>query len=122
MSHAPKHALKILLATTWMAGVGLAQPAKEIPVASLASSVVQTVPQFGDTAVDPALKEIRVTFSKDMITNRLWSVLQISKESFPETAGQFLYLPDKRTCVIPVKSKPGKPYGLWFNPKNRSWD
>jgi hypothetical protein len=99
-----------------LATVALAQQAaKEISVKTMPPSVVKTVPQAGDTAVDPALKEITVTFSKDMKTNRMWAVCQISKETFPETAGQIHYLPDRRTCVVPVKLEPGKTYVLWFN-------
>ncbi|NOS72888.1 MAG: hypothetical protein HOP33_23555 [Verrucomicrobia bacterium] len=86
----------------------------EISVKAQPASVVKTVPAAGDTAVDPALKEISVTFSKDMKTNRMWSICQISKESFPETAGQIHYK-DNRTCVMPVKLEPGKTYVLWFN-------
>ena len=86
----------------------------EISVKAQPASVVKTVPASGDTGVDPALKEISVTFSKDMKTNRMWSICQISKESFPETAGQIHYK-DNRTCVMPVKLEPGKTYVLWFN-------
>ena len=86
----------------------------EISVKTQPASVVKTVPVAGETAVNPALKEISVTFSKDMKTNRMWSVCQISKESFPETAGQIHYT-DNRTCVMPVKLEPGKTYVLWFN-------
>ena len=82
---------------------------------SMPPVVVKTSPQAGDTAVDPALNEIRVTFSKDMQADRMWSVVQVSKESFPEVNGQIHYLVDKRTCVIPVKLQPGKTYVLWFN-------
>ncbi len=85
-----------------------------ISVKAQPASVVKTVPAAGDTAVDPALKEITVTFSKDMKTNRMWSICQISKESFPETDGQIHYV-NKRTCVMPVKLEPGKTYVLWFN-------
>jgi RNA polymerase sigma-70 factor (ECF subfamily) len=88
--------------------------AAEVSVSGMAPSVVKTVPQCGDTAVDPALKEIRVTFSKDMTTNRMWSICQISKESFPQGAGQVHYV-DNRTCVMPVTLEPGKTYVLWFN-------
>lgn len=84
-------------------------------VKSLPPSVVSTIPQCGDTAVDPALKEIRVTFSKDMITEKMWSICQVSKDSFPESAGEIRYLADKRTCVFPVKLQAGKTYVLWFN-------
>ena len=86
-----------------------------VSVKTMPPSAVKTVPQAGDTAVDPALKEITVTFSKDMMTDRMWSFCQISDETFPEKAGEIHYLPDKRTCVMPVKLEPGKTYVLWFN-------
>ena len=84
-------------------------------VRSLPPSVVKTVPQAGDTAVDPALKEIQVTFSKDMMTERMWSVCQISNETFPKTGKGIHYLKDKRTIVVPVELEPEKTYVLWFN-------
>jgi hypothetical protein len=84
-------------------------------VKTMAPSVVKTVPQAGDTAVDPALTELRVTFSKDMKTDRMWSFCQISAETFPAKAGEVHYLADKRTCVMPVKLEPGKTYVIWFN-------
>jgi RNA polymerase sigma-70 factor (ECF subfamily) len=78
--------------------------------------VVKTVPAAGDTKVDAATtKEIRVTFSKDM-ADQSWSWSQISRESFPETTGKPRYDADKRTCILPVKLKPGKTYVLWLNP------
>ena len=98
-----------------IATVALAQTAKEISLRTMPPSVIKTVPQAGDTAVDPALQEITVTFSKEMKTNRMWAVCQVSKETFPATAGQIHYLPDQRTCVVPVKLEPGKTYVLWFN-------
>ena len=105
----------IAMAGTLLAVAALAQAVKEYSVKSLPPSVVKTVPQCGATDVDPALKEITVTFSKDMITERMWSVCQVSKETFPETPGQIHYKADKRTCVVPVKLEPGKTYVLWFN-------
>lgn len=86
-----------------------------VSVKSLPPSVVSTVPQAGDTAVDAATREIRVTFSKDMTTQRSWSVVQLSKETVPLIDGEVRYLEDKRTCVIPVKLEPGKKYAVWFN-------
>jgi hypothetical protein len=74
-----------------------AQEPKTITVTALPPSVVQTVPRAGDLAVDPALREIRVTFSKDMLTDRMWAVCQISKESFPQMDGEIHYLADRRT-------------------------
>jgi RNA polymerase sigma-70 factor (ECF subfamily) len=106
-----KPLIAILLAATALA---VAED-KPVTVEAMPPSVVKTVPQAGDMAVDPALKEITVTFSKDMITDRMWSICQISKDSFPEGAGKIHYLADKRTCVFPVKLQPGKTYVLWFN-------
>ena len=63
----------------------------------------------------PNLKEITVTFSKDM-TDRSWSIPQTTPdENYPESAGEIHYLPDKRTCVMPVKLQPGRTYVVWFN-------
>ena len=107
----------IALAVALMAGgMGGAQDeVTEISVATMAPSVVKTVPQAGVTDVDPNLKEITVTFSKDMQTDRMWAICQINKENFPEKAGEIHYLADKRTCVFPVKLQPGRTYVLWFN-------
>jgi RNA polymerase sigma-70 factor (ECF subfamily) len=74
------------------------------------------VPPAGATDVDPALKELTFTFSKDMVDGN-WSVCQSTpKENFPEPGvGKMHYLPDKRTCVMPVKLQPGRTYVLWLN-------
>lgn len=78
--------------------------------------VVKTVPQSGDTDVDPKLSEIQVTFSKDMKTEKNWSFVQVSKESYPKTTGEPHYI-DKRTIVLPVALEPGKTYIIWINQK-----
>lgn len=88
---------------------------REITWDTLPPSVVKTVPQAGSTDVDPALKEISVTFSKDMLTEHMWAVVQISNNTFPKTRKGIHYREDKRTCVIPVDLEPGKTYVLWFN-------
>ena len=77
--------------------------------------VVTTVPKSGDTEVDPATTEIRASFSKDMMTDRMWSWVQVSDETFPQTTGDVHYLPDKRTCVLPVRLEPAKTYVIWIN-------
>jgi len=114
-----KHSMKYIAAITLallLAVVGDASAqSKEPSVDSMPPSVVNTVPQAGDTAVDPALKELRVTFSKDLITDRMWSFCQVSKETFPKSDGKIHYLADKRTCVMPVNLEPGKTYVLWIN-------
>jgi RNA polymerase sigma-70 factor (ECF subfamily) len=110
-----KATVGMIVAASLIASGALAQTAKEISVKTMPPSVVKTVPETGDTAVDPGLKEITVTFSKEMKTNRMWAVCQISKETFPTTAGQIHYLSDQRTCVVPVKLESEKTYVLWFN-------
>lgn len=84
-------------------------------VATLPPVVVKTVPESGDVGVDPTLGEIRVTFSKDMMTNDMWSWVMASEATFPKTQGKSHYLADKRTCVLPVKLDPGKTYVIWIN-------
>jgi hypothetical protein len=103
----------VLLAA--VAAVAAGAEDENVTVKSMPPSVVKTVPQAGDTAVDPVTKAIRVTFSKDMLTDRMWAVVQTSKETFPKVDGKIHYLDDKRTCVIPVKFEPDKTYVLWFN-------
>lgn len=88
---------------------------REITWDTLPPAVVRTVPQAGSTDVDPALKEITVTFSKDMLTERMWAVVRISNETFPKTGKNIHYRNDKRTCVIPVDLEPDKTYVMWFN-------
>ena len=86
-----------------------------VSVRSTPPVVVRTVPAAGDTAVDPATTEIRVTFSKPMQTEKMWSWVMMSKDSFPEITGPVHYLDDGRTCVAPVKLEPGRSYAVWFN-------
>lgn len=113
MKATSKPVIAILAATLLTINWAAAQTS-ETSVKTQPPAVVKTVPAAGDTAVDPALKEIAVTFSKDMKTNRMWAICQTSKETFPEGAGPIHYL-NNRTCVMPVKLEPGKTYVLWFN-------
>jgi RNA polymerase sigma-70 factor (ECF subfamily) len=76
--------------------------------------VLKTIPATGATDVDPALTEIRVTFSKEMHDGS-WSWVTLSKERFPEVTGKIHYEKDKRTCVLPVKLEPGKNYAISVN-------
>ena len=84
-------------------------------VKALPPVVVQTVPASGDTQVDATkIKEIRVTFSKEM-TDKSWSWSQISDDTFPKAEGAPRYEKDKKTCVYPVSLAPGRTYVLWLN-------
>ena len=88
---------------------------QETSVKAMPPSVVKTVPQSGDMAVDAtATKQITVTFSKDMMDGS-WSWSNVSKETTPEIVGKPKYLDDKRTCVVDVKLERKKTYVLWLN-------
>jgi hypothetical protein len=85
-----------------------------ISLAAAPPVVVHTVPEAGATGVDPSLSEIRVTFSKAM-QDGSWSWSTWGEENFPDLADKPRYLADSRTCVLPVKLKPGKFYATWLN-------
>jgi hypothetical protein len=80
-------------------------------VASSPPVVVKTLPQAGDVKVDPATTEIKVTFSKKM-ADKSWSWAGVDESWSPGTPR---YSADGKTCVLPVKLKPGKTYVLWVN-------
>ena len=104
--------LAVAFVTNWVLAEG-GQPVLSVEI--LPPVVVESVPQSGDTLVDAEkVKEIRVTFSKDMM-NGNWSLVQVSNETFPKSAGKPHYAKDKRTCVIPVALKPGRTYVIWLN-------
>ena len=85
---------------------------QEMSVAALPPVVVKTVPQAGDTKVDPSITEIRGTFSKRMTTGQNYSWAG-ADESWVN--GKPHWLADGRTCVLPVKLEPGKTYVVWLN-------
>jgi RNA polymerase sigma-70 factor (ECF subfamily) len=108
-----KHLILALLLT---AVVAQAQNPAKLTVENMPPSVIKTVPQAGDTNVDPGLKEVTVTFSKDMLTNKMWAWCSQTPDTFPEIdAKNIRFLKDKRTCVLPVKLQPGKTYIIWIN-------
>jgi hypothetical protein len=97
------------------AGTGIDQAApKTVTVKSMPPVVVKTELQAGDTQVDAAAPEIRVTFSKEM-ADKSWSWSQISDDTFPKVTGKPAYDKDRRTCVLPVKLETGKTYVIWLN-------
>ena len=108
----------IFLAGMLSMHVGAGHAEDNISVNTMPPVVVNTFPEAGDTSVDPATKEIRVTFSKEMMTQEMWSWVIVSKESFPQIVGDVRYLNDKKTCVAPVKLQAGKTYAIWFNSAN----
>jgi RNA polymerase sigma-70 factor (ECF subfamily) len=83
-------------------------------LAKLPPVVVNIEPNVGDDDADPELREIRVTFSKEM-TDRSWSWTEGNVYSVPKLDGKIHYESDKRTCVMPVKLEPGKTYVMGIN-------
>ena len=89
-------------------------PEPGIALASAPPVVVRTMPPAGAADVDPAVRELRVTFSKPM-TDQSWSWVQTGASSFPEITGRPHYSADHRTCTLPVKLKPNHAYTIWLN-------
>ena len=112
-----KHVAAILMTAIAVATLTGTVKAQEITVESMPPSVVKTVPACGDTTVPATTKQIKVTFSKDMMTKQMWSWCMQSPDSFPEITNQkgIKYLEDKRTCVLPVKLESGRTYAIWIN-------
>ena len=107
--------LLVVLATLFVCALPVA--ADEITLESVPPVVVKSFPEAGADGVDPAMTEIKVVFSKVMMTDSFsWSTA--SKDSFPETTGKPSYQDDKRTCVLPVHFKPGTTYAIWLNSNN----
>jgi predicted Ser/Thr protein kinase len=79
--------------------------------------VIETVPESGAMEVDPALTELRVTFSKPM-QDASWSWAIWNEENFPRMTAPPRYLPDERTCILPVQLDRGKTYAIWINSEN----
>lgn len=108
-----KNSITLSLAALATCLVGPASVA-EISLESAPPVVVKTVPVAGATDVDPALTEIKVTFSKAM-QDGSWSWSTWGEENLPEMVGQPKYLADGRTCVLTVKLQPDKFYATWLN-------
>ncbi len=53
-------------------------------------------------------------YFKDMEPGNL-SWVRFGKDTFPETTGKAHFQDDRRTCVLPVKLRPGHPYVIWLN-------
>jgi RNA polymerase sigma-70 factor (ECF subfamily) len=75
--------------------------------------IVSTSPKIGATDVEPSLKEITVTFDKDMEEGMSWTGGGSQMPKSPADAQAFWR--DKRTCVLPVKLQPGHYYRVGIN-------
>jgi len=86
-------------------------------VDSVAPVVVKTVPEAGTKEVAPGEVEIKVTFSKAMMSGS-WSWSSAWKDSEPQFVGKPAYDADGKTCIVKVKLEPNKNYGVWLNSQN----
>lgn len=86
-----------------------------VTIENLPPVVVHTVPQSGSINIEPETSEIRITFSKEMMTDKMWSFVMIDQGSFPSEIKDIAFLNDKRTCVAKVRLEPGKTYAIWLN-------
>lgn len=76
--------------------------------------VIRSEPVSGAEAVDPALTELRVTFNRDMTLGN-YSFTSTQFGPVPGSGGEPRFLPDGRTCVMPVKLKPSTAYVVGIN-------
>jgi RNA polymerase sigma-70 factor (ECF subfamily) len=88
-------------------GLSSAQAAQGAP------QIVSTSPARGASDVDPALKEITVTFDQDMGGGMSWTGGGPEFPSIPD--GKQAHWRDKRTCVLPVKLQGGHHYRVGIN-------
>ena len=90
----------------------------KISVATLPPVVVRTMPQSGDTAVDASsVKEIRVTFSKEM-ADKTWSWSQLSNDTFPKISGEIHYQGNNAPAWRRWLSSRARTYAVWLNSQN----
>ena len=87
-------------------------------VKSMPPVVIRTSPVAGEKNVEPALSEIKVTFSKKMNPNS-YSWVKVSDDTFPEMSGD-VHFKNHYSCVAPVRLEPGKTYVIWFNSKEHA--
>jgi hypothetical protein len=91
-----------------------AAPPDDLAIASAPPVVVKTVPEAGSIDVDPAIKQITITFSKEM-SEGSFSIVNFSPGNAPKLAGKPSYSEDKKTCIVPVSLAPGRCYAVWLN-------
>ncbi len=94
-----------------------AHPLREVLAVSVAAAppvVVRTVPEAGAIDVEPGIREIRVTFSKET-RDKSWAFVTDSNFISPAGDPQPRYEAGNRTVVVPVQLRPGATYGVWLN-------
>ncbi len=90
-------------------------PSTTAPVnPNIAPRIIATTPKAGAKDVDPALKEITVTFDRDMEGGMSWTGGGPDMPTSPESKRAY-WKSNKRTCVLPVKLQPGHHYRIGIN-------
>ncbi|MCX7826972.1 MAG: hypothetical protein N2689_15675 [Verrucomicrobiae bacterium] len=100
---------------THAAQTNLAQSLAPFIAPTNAPRIVVTQPAIGASEVDPALKEIGITFDRDMAPGFAWTG---GDRFFPNTRGMPRWK-DKRTCVLGVALEPAKFYRVGINAPQR---
>ena len=83
---------------------------------SAAPKIVKTKPAAGEADVSPSLKEIVVTFDRDMGEGYSWTGSGPDYPASPKDAKP--HWRNKRTCVLPVALEPGHYYRVGINSKS----
>ena len=113
---------RFAVAASLLAALGLARLTDaQTEKADAPPRIVSTSPKIGVTEVDPALKEIKVTFDRDMGGGMSWTGGGPDYPKVREGAKAY-WQPDKRTCVLPVRLQPGHFYRVGVNsPSHQSF-
>ncbi len=93
---------------------GRPEPALEQPMSTVPPVVVATVPAAGATDVPSGSAELRVTFDRPMADGG-WSWVSKAGDLYEDGERRPEYLPDGRTCVLPVFLEPDTAYAVWVN-------
>jgi RNA polymerase sigma factor (sigma-70 family) len=87
-----------------------------LKVADAPPVVVKTVPAAGAEGVDPATKEVSVTFSKAMTDGSwTWATDKGRGVELPSGENKPAFDKDKKTCTLAVKLEPDTTYAVWLN-------
>jgi beta-lactamase regulating signal transducer with metallopeptidase domain len=87
----------------------------QAPAGPTIPKIVTSTPKLGATAVDPSLKEISVTFDRDMDTGGMsWTGGGPTFPKIPD-GDKARWSADGKTCTLPVSLEPDHDYRLGLN-------
>lgn len=91
------------------------QGADAVKAGATIPKIVSMTPANSVKDVDPSITELRVTFDVPMAGGFSWTG---SGPNYPELAGHPHWSDDHKTCILPVKLKPGWDYALGLNSRS----